>query len=116
MEMAPTVIGRSRAEASWKSGETTPLDIERSPARQQGARIQRLCQIAARPARRPGLSIGHDRQVKAVGGSLSAEHGIGTLKAAELARLGNPAKLAAMRAIKSALDPEGIMNPAKLFA
>ncbi|TPE63748.1 FAD-binding oxidoreductase [Sandaracinobacter neustonicus] len=49
-------------------------------------------------------------------GSISAEHGIGTLKAAELARLGNPAKLAAMRAIKSALDPQGIMNPAKLFA
>ncbi|WP_199553840.1 FAD-binding oxidoreductase [Sandaracinobacteroides hominis] len=49
-------------------------------------------------------------------GSISAEHGIGTLKAAELGRLGNPGKLAAMRAIKSALDPLGIMNPGKLFA
>lgn len=48
-------------------------------------------------------------------GSISAEHGIGTLKAAELVRLGNPGKLAAMRAIKSALDPLGIMNPGKLF-
>lgn len=49
------------------------------------------------------------------GGSISAEHGIGTLKRAELVRLGNPAKLAAMRAVKSALDPLGIMNPGKLL-
>ncbi len=48
-------------------------------------------------------------------GSISAEHGIGTLKAAELQRLGDPGKLAAMRAIKAALDPQGIMNPGKLF-
>ncbi len=53
--------------------------------------------------------------VMAHGGTISAEHGIGTLKAAELARLGNPGKLAAMRAIKAALDPLDIMNPGKLF-
>jgi FAD/FMN-containing dehydrogenase len=57
----------------------------------------------------------HDA-VAAHGGSISAEHGIGTLKSAELARLADPAKLAAMRAIKAALDPHGIMNPGKLFA
>jgi FAD/FMN-containing dehydrogenase len=45
------------------------------------------------------------------GGSVSAEHGIGRLKVAELERYGDPAKLAAMRAIKAALDPLGIMNP-----
>lgn len=49
------------------------------------------------------------------GGSISAEHGIGTLKRGELARLGDPGKLAAMRAVKAALDPLGIMNPGKLF-
>ena len=49
------------------------------------------------------------------GGSISAEHGIGTLKKSELQRLGNPAKLAAMRAVKQALDPHGIMNPGKLL-
>ncbi|QMW21467.1 FAD-binding oxidoreductase [Sandaracinobacteroides saxicola] len=49
------------------------------------------------------------------GGSISAEHGIGTLKAAELARLGDPGKLAAMRAVKAALDPKGIMNPGKIL-
>jgi FAD/FMN-containing dehydrogenase len=49
--------------------------------------------------------------VAARGGSISAEHGIGRLKVAELERYGDPAKLAAMRAIKAALDPNGIMNP-----
>jgi len=49
--------------------------------------------------------------VMARGGSFSAEHGIGRLKVAELERFGDPAKLAAMRAIKAALDPYGIMNP-----
>ena len=50
------------------------------------------------------------------GGTISAEHGLGTLKAREYARLGDPGKLAAMRAIKAALDPVNIMNPGKLFA
>ena len=49
------------------------------------------------------------------GGSISAEHGIGTLKRAELQRLGDPAKLTAMRAVKAALDPFGIMNPGKVL-
>ena len=49
--------------------------------------------------------------VDALGGSVSAEHGIGRLKVGDLERYGDPAKLAAMRAIKAALDPVGIMNP-----
>ena len=44
-------------------------------------------------------------------GSISAEHGIGRLKVADLERYGDPARLAAMRAVKQALDPVGIMNP-----
>ncbi|WGW03502.1 FAD-binding oxidoreductase [Tropicibacter oceani] len=47
----------------------------------------------------------------AMDGSVSAEHGIGRHKVADLEKYGDPAKLAAMRAIKSALDPRGIMNP-----
>ncbi|MDP2080893.1 MAG: FAD-binding oxidoreductase [Pseudotabrizicola sp.] len=46
-----------------------------------------------------------------MGGSVSAEHGIGRLKVDDLVRYGDPTKLAAMRAIKAALDPKGIMNP-----
>ncbi|MGI9369716.1 MAG: FAD-binding oxidoreductase, partial [Ruegeria sp.] len=45
------------------------------------------------------------------GGSVSAEHGIGRIKTDDLQRYGDPARLAAMRAIKGALDPKGIMNP-----
>jgi len=55
-----------------------------------------------------------DDLVTAAGGSISAEHGIGQMKIGELERLGPPAKLHALRAIKHALDPLGIMNPGKL--
>ena len=55
-----------------------------------------------------------DDLVTAAGGSISAEHGIGQLKRAELARLAPPGRIAALRAIKQALDPLGIMNPGKL--
>ncbi len=53
--------------------------------------------------------------VAAAGGAISAEHGIGVLKRDDLARLGDPARLAAMRAIKAALDPLNIMNPGKIY-
>jgi FAD/FMN-containing dehydrogenase len=45
------------------------------------------------------------------GGSVSAEHGVGRLKVDDLERYADPAKLAAMRSLKAALDPLGIMNP-----
>ncbi|WP_137110923.1 FAD-binding oxidoreductase [Rhodobacter sp. SY28-1] len=49
--------------------------------------------------------------VHGLGGSVAAEHGVGRLKVSDLARYADPGKLAAMRAIKAALDPAGIMNP-----
>ena len=55
-----------------------------------------------------------DDQVTEVGGSISAEHGIGQLKRAELARIAAPSRIHVLRAIKQALDPLGIMNPGKL--
>ena len=62
-------------------------------------------------AARPRIKrLVHDL-VDEMGGAISAEHGIGRLKVADLERYGDPAKLAAMRAIKDALDPQGIMNP-----
>ncbi|MGB2891514.1 MAG: FAD-linked oxidase C-terminal domain-containing protein, partial [Albidovulum sp.] len=53
--------------------------------------------------------------VRDLGGSVSAEHGIGTLKRDWLGHSRSPAEIAAMRAIKSALDPEGILNPGKVL-
>ncbi|MFO1235065.1 MAG: FAD-linked oxidase C-terminal domain-containing protein [Rivihabitans pingtungensis] len=53
--------------------------------------------------------------VYAHGGTLSAEHGIGQLKRDWLRRYLPPANLAAMRAVKQALDPLGLMNPGKVL-
>jgi FAD/FMN-containing dehydrogenase len=53
--------------------------------------------------------------VDQMGGSVSAEHGLGRLKVADLERYGDPGKLAAMRAIKKALDPNGILNPGAIL-
>lgn len=57
----------------------------------------------------------HDLVV-AAGGSISAEHGIGQMKRDELARLSSPARMAVLRGVKQALDPQGLMNPGKLVA
>jgi FAD/FMN-containing dehydrogenase len=52
--------------------------------------------------------------VTAAGGSISAEHGIGQMKKDELERL-SPDRVRHLRAIKQALDPNGLMNPGKLI-
>ncbi|WP_374249125.1 FAD-binding oxidoreductase [Thermomonas sp.] len=51
----------------------------------------------------------------ALGGALSGEHGIGLSKRAFMARAFDAATLEAMRAVKHALDPDGILNPGKLL-
>jgi len=53
--------------------------------------------------------------VAALGGTISAEHGIGRLKRAELARRKSQVELALMRQIKHALDPKGILNPGAIL-
>ena len=59
--------------------------------------------------------IVHEQAMK-FGGSISAEHGVGRLKRDELERIRPPAATEAMRAIKLALDPEGIMNPGRVVS
>lgn len=62
-------------------------------------------------AERPQVKrVVHDL-VHQMGGSVSAEHGIGRLKLDDMLRYSDPGKLMAIRAIKAALDPKGIMNP-----
>lgn len=63
-----------------------------------------------------------DRVIEAIedvvadlGGTFSAEHGVGTEKLSSMARRKNPVALDVMRAIKAALDPEGRMNPGKVI-
>eukprot|EP00873_Tetraselmis_striata_P032638 jgi/Tetstr1/452902/TSEL_039938.t1 len=50
-----------------------------------------------------------------LGGSVSAEHGIGQLKTGLLRQVKDPVALKMMKAIKSALDPKGILNPGKML-
>ena len=50
-----------------------------------------------------------------LGGSVSAEHGIGQLKVDLLEKVKDPVALEMMRAIKAALDPRGILNPGKML-
>lgn len=70
---------------------------------------------AAFAARRDeGARIVHDR-VASREGSISAEHGLGVLKSEEALRYKDPAQVAAMRAVRRALDPQRIMNPRVLF-
>ena len=65
---------------------------------------------------RDGIKRAVHDLVQEFDGSISAEHGIGRLKTGDLTRYGDPAKLMAMRAIKAALDPSGIMNPGAVLA
>ncbi|GAO78857.1 FAD-binding oxidoreductase [Sphingopyxis sp. C-1] len=51
-----------------------------------------------------------------LGGSISAEHGIGQMKRDILAELDSPARLSALRGIKAGIDPAGLLNPGKLVA
>jgi FAD/FMN-containing dehydrogenase len=61
-----------------------------------------------------GSRIVHDL-VASLGGSISAEHGLGAMKTAEALRYKSPVEVQAMRAIRHALDPKRIMNPRVLF-
>jgi len=76
-----------------------PLDWNAARLRQERARINRIV---------------HDI-VADLGGSISAEHGVGRSRLEEIERYKEPVELALMRRLKRALDPHGIMNPGKVI-
>ncbi len=53
--------------------------------------------------------------VAELGGSISAEHGLGQLKREEILRYKSDVEMDLMRAVKRALDPQGLMNPGKVL-
>jgi hypothetical protein len=57
-----------------------------------------------------------DDETAAQGGAISAEHGIGITNRGRLARVADPLDIELMRGIKQLLDPNGLMNPGKIFA
>ena len=71
---------------------------------------------AAEMARVRGAAAAIFAAAVALGGTLSGEHGIGLLKKEFLASDLGPAQVALMRAIKATIDPQGLLNPGKIFA
>ena len=69
----------------------------------------------AESARADGALTRVFEQVLALGGTLSGEHGIGVSKREWMERAFDAPTLAAMRAVKSSLDPDGILNPGKVL-
>jgi len=65
----------------------------------------------------PGAAISQvvNETADALGGSISAEHGIGVARVADLARFKDADQLEMMRAVKRAIDPHNVMNPRALF-
>jgi D-lactate dehydrogenase (cytochrome) len=66
-------------------------------------------------AREPTIKRAIHDFVRDFGGSFSAEHGVGRLKVAELERYASPVEIDLMRAVKRALDPNGVLNPGKVL-
>jgi len=69
------------------------------------------------PDRFPGAALTQTvyEIADALGGSISAEHGIGVARVADLARFADPQALIVMRILRRALDPNGVMNPRALI-
>lgn len=72
----------------------------------------------------PGMAVQPAKEIKPLiydltremGGTVSAEHGIGTIKRDVIGHSRSAEELATMRAVKAALDPKGILNPGRSFA
>ena len=66
-------------------------------------------------ARQPEIQARVHDIALGLGGSISAEHGVGLTKLAEIQRITPAIELELMRDIKKTLDPDGLMNPGKIF-
>ena len=80
-----------------------------------GKAITRAMDKAAYLAMWESMSEAVHDVVASLGGSISAEHGIGLVKKPYLRYSRSPEEIAMLRAIKRALDPKGILNPGKIF-
>jgi FAD/FMN-containing dehydrogenase len=133
--------GQKPEGATWKHDVSVPVSrvaefLNRATARMEalvsGARVTAFGHVgdgnihydvirpdggddAAHSALRgEGSRIVHDI-VASMGGSISAEHGLGSMKTEEARRYKSPVEVAALAAIRQSLDPKRIMNPRVLF-
>jgi FAD/FMN-containing dehydrogenase len=74
-----------------------------------------LDQAAFLREREEGVNAVVFDSVQAFGGSISAEHGVGSMKVDKLVKYKSPVALSMMRAIKLALDPTNLMNPGRVI-
>src|ERR1700759_3558908 len=68
-----------------------------------------------RPRREGRINEIVDDETRALGGAISAEHGIGLANRGRLARVTDPVELELVRRNKAVADPNGLMNPDKIF-
>jgi FAD/FMN-containing dehydrogenase len=76
---------------------------------------ERFADVQAYEDASDAIDIIVDDIAVAMGGSITAEHGVGTSYRKRLARTKNGAELTLMKGIKQLLDPAGLMNPGKIF-
>ncbi|MFP5256857.1 MAG: FAD-binding oxidoreductase [Acidimicrobiia bacterium] len=102
LDAVPTLVGRVAPSArTWCFGHLGDGNVH--------------VNVVGPPADDPAPLDAVYEAVVAAGGSVSAEHGVGRAKRAWMARQRGPAAVDAMRAIKAALDPDGILNPGVLL-
>lgn len=109
-------VGRFLAEADARLAALEPEARSVSVAHLGDGNVHyTVLMPRADPALKARVTEAVEEVVAALGGSFSAEHGVGTHKLASMARRKDPVALDAMRAIKAALDPLGILNPGKVL-
>ena len=107
--LLPPVLGLAPGARFFVFGHLGDGNLHVSIAQPEGA------DAAAFAALRPAIEGVVHEMVWKMGGTISAEHGIGQLRREEIALQKTPAELALMRAVKGMLDPKGILNPGQLL-
>ena len=110
-------LAQARAETEGLKQDFAELrtQLDRTRALRAEAEAENRKQTAEFIARTGAVNrIVHDL-VHELGGSISAEHGLGQLKREEVLRYKSATEMDMMRAVKLALDPRGLMNPGKLL-
>lgn len=110
LDQVEAFLDRANARIAATDPEAEPFYI----AHLGDGNVHYGCYVSAEsPAHKDAIIAIVEDVVAELGGSFSAEHGVGQSKLATMRRRKNPVALDMMRRIKHALDPQGILNPGK---